>query len=74
MAKPPRQPERNDSAEAGGPEKPMTKAEAAKAMSRFKTLTRHLLAVPRERLKVEEIRFRSGKPWGGKGRRRGTEP
>jgi len=41
----------------GHVEKPLTKAEAKKAMARFESLTRQLLAVPRERLKDEQERY-----------------
>ena len=66
MARTPRRRERSGSTEADA-EKPMTKAEAAKAMDRFKDLTRRLLKVPRERLQAEEERHQRDKP---KGRQR----
>jgi hypothetical protein len=35
-------------------ERPLTKAEAAEAMNRFKNLARQLIAVPREKFEVEQ--------------------
>jgi hypothetical protein len=62
MARTPRQRERSDSAEASAAKKPMTKAEAEKAMDRFKNLTRRLLNVSREQLMAEEQRHKSMRP------------
>lgn len=52
MDRPPRQRENHDKAEASG-EKPLTKAEAAKAMDKLKGLTRGLLTVTRADLQQE---------------------
>jgi hypothetical protein len=38
-------------------EKPLTKAEAKKAMARFESLTRRLLTVSRDRLQDEQERY-----------------
>jgi hypothetical protein len=38
-------------------ERPLTKAEAKKAMARFESLTRQLLTVPRGRLQEEQERY-----------------
>ena len=62
MAKTPRQRERSDSTGAGADRKPMTKAEAAKAMDRFKDLTRGLLNVSKEQLRAEEERHMRERP------------
>jgi len=42
-------------------EKPLTKAEAKKAMARFERLTKGLLSVSREQLKREEKRYQVGR-------------
>lgn len=57
-----RQPEQSDSTAANVAEKPMTKAEAAKAMDRFRVLTGRLLTVSREQLAAEERRHQEAKP------------
>jgi hypothetical protein len=63
MARVPRHPEQDGSAEAsGGADKPMTKAEATEAMGRFKGLTRQLLNVSRAQLQTEEERYQREKP------------
>jgi hypothetical protein len=59
--RPPR--DRSDSTEASAG-KPLTKAEAAKAMDRFKNLTRTLLNVPREKLNAEQQRYEQSKAKG----------
>ena len=60
MAKTPRQHEQSDRGEASAG-KPMTRAEAAKAMERFKSLTRDLLKIPREKIEAEEQRYRKSR-------------
>jgi hypothetical protein len=62
MGRPRRQPEQSDSTAVGVVEKPMTKAEAAKAMDRFRVLTGRLLTVSREQLAAEEQRYQASKP------------
>lgn len=42
-------------------EKPLTKAEAKKAMARFEALTRQLITVSRERLQVEQNHYETKK-------------
>jgi hypothetical protein len=67
-----RQPEQSDNAEANAvAEKPMTKAEAAKAMERFRALTGRLLTVSREQIAEEERRHQAAKPLKSK-RKTGT--
>jgi hypothetical protein len=53
-------PESRDKGEVK-PEKPLTKAEAKKAMARFESLTRRLLAVPRAQLQEEQERYEKRK-------------
>ena len=52
--------DRSDSTEASAG-KPLTKAEAVKAMGRFKNLTRNLLNVPREKIQAEEKHYQKGR-------------
>jgi len=53
--------DRSDSTEASAG-KSLTKAEAGRAMDRFKNLTRDLLNVPREKIQAEENRYQRDKP------------
>jgi hypothetical protein len=62
MERPPRQTDQSGNTGAGAAERPMTKAEAAKAMSRFKVLTGRLLTVSRDQLAAEEKRYQDRKP------------
>ena len=55
MEKTPRQREQSDKAEESA-EKPLTYAEAAEAMDRFKTLTKALLVVPVAKVRAERAR------------------
>jgi hypothetical protein len=53
-------PESRDKGEVN-PKKPLTKAEAKKAMARFESLTRRLLTVSRVQLQEEQERYEKRK-------------
>jgi hypothetical protein len=42
-------------------DKPLTKEQATETMARFESLTRQLLSVSRERLRVEQARYENRK-------------